>query len=210
MTHTKNVALVESLDHEGRGIAHVEGKTIFIDGALPYEKVLYSAYRKKPTYENADATAVIKESFMRATPRCPHFGVCGGCSMQHVEFSAQVAIKQRVLEDNLKHLGKVSAERILTPIASTRPRNYRHRARLSVRLVEKKGGVLVGFHEKRSSYIVDMRECHILLSAYFRPDRADARDDHPSVHPQPPATSGSGRGRQAGHTGVPQHGPDHR
>ena len=103
MNSSQTIALVESLDHEGRGVARVEGKTIFIDGALPYEKVLYSAYRKKPTYEQADTTAVLKESFMRTTPRCPHFDVCGGCSMQHVEFSAQVAIKQRVLEDNLKH-----------------------------------------------------------------------------------------------------------
>ncbi len=161
MTQQQTIALVESLDHEGRGVAHVDGKTIFIDGALPYEKVIYSAYRKKPTYENADTTSVLKESFMRTTPRCPHFGTCGGCSMQHVEFTAQVAIKQRVLEDNLKFIGKVKAERILTPIAGP-TWHYRHRARLSARMVPKKGGVLVGFHEKHSSYIAEMRECHIL------------------------------------------------
>ncbi|UTH74144.1 23S rRNA (uracil(1939)-C(5))-methyltransferase RlmD [Chromobacterium sp. IIBBL 290-4] len=161
MTHPKTIALVESLDHEGRGVAHVDGKTIFIDGALPYEKVIYSSYRKKPSYENAQTSAVLKESFMRAEPRCPHFGVCGGCSMQHVEFTAQVAIKQRVLEDNLNRIGRVKAERILTPIAGP-AWHYRHRARMSARMVAKKGGVLVGFHEKSSSYIAEMRECHIL------------------------------------------------
>ncbi|KJH67163.1 23S rRNA (uracil(1939)-C(5))-methyltransferase RlmD [Chromobacterium violaceum] len=161
MTHPQTIALVESLDHEGRGVAHVDGKTLFIDGALPYEKVIYSSYRKKPSYENAQTSAVLKESFMRADPRCPHFGVCGGCSMQHVEFTAQVAIKQRVLEDNLKRIGKVKAERVLTPIAGP-AWHYRHRARLSARMVAKKGGVLVGFHEKSSSYIAEMRECHIL------------------------------------------------
>ncbi len=173
MNSSQTIALVESLDHEGRGVARVDGKTIFIDGALPYEKVLYSAYRKKPTYEQADTTAVLKESFVRTTPRCPHFDVCGGCSMQHVEFSAQVAIKQRVLEDNFKHIGKVSARQMLPPIAGP-AWGYRHRARLSARFVDKKGGVLVGFHEKRSSYIAEMRECHILpphISALIMPLR---------------------------------------
>ncbi|BAK75983.1 RNA methyltransferase, TrmA family [Pseudogulbenkiania sp. NH8B] len=173
MNPSQPVALIESLDYEGHGVAHVEGKTIFIDGALPYETVSYSSYRKKPSYENADTCAVLKESFLRTTPRCPHFGVCGGCSMQHVEFSAQVAIKQRVLEDSLKHIGKVGAERMLTPIAGP-AWGYRHRARLSARLVEKKGGVLVGFHEKRSSYIAEMSECHILpphISALIVPLR---------------------------------------
>ncbi|WP_046155904.1 23S rRNA (uracil(1939)-C(5))-methyltransferase RlmD [Chromobacterium vaccinii] len=174
MTHAQTIALVESLDHEGRGVAHVDGKTIFIDGALPYEKVVYSSYRKKPSYENANTSAVLKESFMRAEPRCPHFGVCGGCSMQHVEFTAQVAIKQRVLEDNLKRIGKVKAERVLTPIAGP-AWHYRHRARMSARMVAKKGGVLVGFHEKSSSYIAEMRECHILpkhISDLIMPLRA--------------------------------------
>ncbi|MDN0081798.1 23S rRNA (uracil(1939)-C(5))-methyltransferase RlmD [Crenobacter sp. SG2305] len=162
MTHSSNpVALIESLDFEGRGVAHVEGKTLFIEGALPYEKVSYSSFRKKPSFENADTVSVLKESFVRTTPRCSHFGVCGGCSMQHVEPTAQVAMKQRVLEDNLAHIGKVKAERILPPIAGP-AWGYRHRARMSARFVEKKGGVLVGFHEKRSSFIADMHECHIL------------------------------------------------
>ncbi|MFO1234266.1 MAG: hypothetical protein U1E47_04035 [Rivihabitans pingtungensis] len=161
MTHPQPIARIESLDFEGRGVAHVDGKTLFIDGGLPYETVRYSSYRKKPSYENADAVQVLNASFMRTTPRCPHFGVCGGCSMQHVEFSAQVANKQRVLEDNLAHIGRVTPEVILPPIYGP-TWGYRHRARLSARHVPKKGGVLVGFHEKRSTYIADMRECHIL------------------------------------------------
>lgn len=156
------IATIESLDHEGHGIARYEGKTIFIDGALPFETVSFSSYRKKPNFENAQATAIHKESFMRVTPKCPHFDICGGCSLQHMEFNAQVAAKQRVLEDNLQRIGNVSAEVSLPPIYGS-PWGYRHRARLSVRHVAKKGGMLVGFHEKRSSYIADMTECHILV-----------------------------------------------
>ena len=173
MTQAPAIAQIESLDHEGRGIARVDGKAIFIDGALPYESVSYRSYRIKKSYENADVVKVHKESFMRTTPSCPHFGVCGGCSMQHVEFSAQVAIKQRVLEDDLKHIGKVKPEVIMTPIAGA-AWGYRHRARLSARYVDKKGGSLVGFHEKHSSLIVDMNECHILpahISALIAPMR---------------------------------------
>ncbi|WP_084637386.1 23S rRNA (uracil(1939)-C(5))-methyltransferase RlmD [Paludibacterium yongneupense] len=174
MNSFPNIAVIESLDHEGRGVAHVDGKTLFIDGALPYEKVIYRSYRQKPTYENADTEAVLKESFMRTQPRCPHFNVCGGCSMQHVDGAAQVAIKQRILEDNLQRLGKVKPDIILPPIAGPQW-GYRHRARMSARLVEKKGGVLVGFHEKRSAYIAEMSECHILpphISALIMPLRA--------------------------------------
>ncbi|WP_018151287.1 23S rRNA (uracil(1939)-C(5))-methyltransferase RlmD [Leeia oryzae] len=155
------IAQVESLDHEGHGVAHVEGKTIFIDGALTGETVEYSSYRKKPAFENAQISRVLSESSQRVTPKCQHFGVCGGCSMQHLEASAQVAAKQRVLEDNLWHIGKVKAERILPAIYGP-TWGYRHRARLSARYVEKKGGMLVGFHEKRSSFIADMTKCEIL------------------------------------------------
>jgi 23S rRNA (uracil1939-C5)-methyltransferase len=156
-----NSVWVESLDHEGRGIAHAEGKVIFIEGALTGERVTYSSYRKKPSFEMAQAGEILKPSYMRAAPRCPHFGVCGGCSMQHLEVGAQVAAKQRVLEDNLERIGKVSAEVILPPIHGM-SWGYRERARLSVRHVLKKGKTLVGFHEKRSSFVADMRQCEIL------------------------------------------------
>jgi 23S rRNA (uracil1939-C5)-methyltransferase len=153
--------LIESVDHEARGVAHHEGKAIFVDGALPGERVLASSYRKKARFENAHITAILKPSSSRVTPRCPHFGVCGGCSMQHADLPTQVAIKQRVLEDNLRHIGRVTPEVILRPIQGP-AWEYRYRARFSVRDVPKKGGVLVGFRERSSSYVADMRECHVV------------------------------------------------
>ena len=153
--------VIESLDREGRGIARVEGKAIFIEGGLPGETVSYASYRRKPSYEQAVATAIHETSAERELPRCPHFGVCGGCSMQHLEARAQVAAKQRVLEDSLWHIGKLRPETMLRAIYGL-SWGYRQRARLSVRLVAKKGGVLVGFHERKSSFIADMTSCEIL------------------------------------------------
>lgn len=153
---------IESVDHEGRGITRLEGKTIFVDGALPGEVVEYASYRKKPNYELAHLVRVVSASPARVQPKCPHFGICGGCAMQHLDPAAQVAIKQRVLEDSLWHIGRVRPEYMLPPIQGT-PWGYRHRARLGVRKVPKKGGMLVGFHEKKSSYIADIRTCPILV-----------------------------------------------
>ena len=167
------VAIIESLDHEGRGVAHQDGKAIFIEGALPGERVEYSSYRKKPTYEQATTSRIIKASSQRATPKCQFFGVCGGCSMQHLEVTAQVATKQRVLEDALWHIGRIKPEVVLPAIYGP-SWGYRDRARIGVRLVPKKGGVLVGFHEKKSSYIADMTSCEILpphISALLLPFR---------------------------------------
>jgi 23S rRNA (uracil1939-C5)-methyltransferase len=158
MTHP---VTVESLDQEGRGIAHADGKVIFIEGALPGEAVTYNAYRKKPSFELAQVGKVIKPGFTRVSPRCPHFGVCGGCSMQHLEARAQVAAKQRVLEDNLKHIGRVEPE-LISPAVYGEAWGYRYRARLSVRYVRKKEAVLVGFHEKRSSFVADMQRCEVM------------------------------------------------
>lgn len=155
------VVQVESLDNEGRGVAHSEGKVIFIEGALPGELVEYSSYRKKPSYEQATLVRVLRESAQRVRPRCRHFGVCGGCSMQHLDVSSQVAAKQRVLEDALTHIAKLRPELVYPPIHGP-AWNYRDRSRIGVRLVPKKGGVLVGFHEKKSSYIADMGRCEIL------------------------------------------------
>lgn len=153
---------IESVDHEGQGIARdPDGKTVFVDGGLTGETVEVRITRKKPNYDKAVVESVITASASRVTPRCPHFGVCGGCSMQHLDPHAQVAVKQRVLEDNLQRIGNVTPE-IVFPAIEGPYWGYRHRARLSVRHVEKKGGVLVGFHEKRSSYVADMRECHVL------------------------------------------------
>ena len=155
------VLTIESLDQDARGVGHADGKVIFVEGALAGERVSYASRRKKASYEVADVGRILAASAARVVPRCPHFGVCGGCSMQHLASVSQVAVKQRILEDNLWHIGKVKAERILPPIHGP-AWGYRHRARFSVRFVEKKGGVLVGFHEKRSSYVADMRECHVV------------------------------------------------
>ena len=160
-THYMNPIIIESLDQEGRGIAHADGKVIFIEGALTGEHVTYSSYRKKPSYEQAQVGEILKQSFMRVQPKCANFGVCGGCSMQHLEARAQVAVKQRVLEDNLERIGKVKAETLLPPIYG-QPWGYRQRARLSVRHVLKKGKTLVGFREKNGKYVADMRHCEIL------------------------------------------------
>ncbi|MDD5300465.1 MAG: 23S rRNA (uracil(1939)-C(5))-methyltransferase RlmD [Gallionella sp.] len=158
---TENKVTIESLDQEGRGVAHFDGKVIFIEGALTGETVSYSSYRKKPSFELAQVTQIYQVSSMRVQPKCKYFGVCGGCSMQHLEASAQVAVKQRILEDSLWHIGKVKAQTILPPIHG-QAWGYRQRARLSVKHVIKKGKTLVGFHEKRSSFVADMQHCEIL------------------------------------------------
>jgi 23S rRNA (uracil1939-C5)-methyltransferase len=188
-----DVLTVESLDIEAQGIAHREdGKVVFIDGALPYERVIASVYRKKPSFEKATLMALLRESSQRVRPQCPHFGLhtgaCGGCKMQHLHVAAQVAVKQRVLEDNFRHLGKLKADTMMRPIEGP-AWGYRYRARLSVRFVRKKGEVLVGFHERKSGYVADIRECHVLprqVSDLLLPLRAliagmDAKETLPQI-----------------------------
>lgn len=162
-----NTIQIKSLDAEGRGVGHLSnedgtpGKVVFVEGALPGEVVHFETVKRKSKWELAKMLSLFKESPVRTRPGCPHFGVCGGCSMQHLEPSAQVAMKQRVLEDNLWHIGRVKPERMLRPIYGPYW-GYRFRARLSVNYVPKKGGILVGFRERQSRYVVDMKECHVL------------------------------------------------
>ena len=160
---------VESLDLEAQGVAHrADGKVVFIEGALPGEEVRCSVGRRKNQWEQGTMVALRCESAQRVRPGCPHFGLhagaCGGCKMQHLHPAAQVAIKQRVLEDNLWHLGKVRPAQMLRPIEGP-AWGYRQRARLSVRHVAKKGTVLVGFHERKSRYVADMTVCPVLPPA---------------------------------------------
>ncbi|MBK9364340.1 MAG: 23S rRNA (uracil(1939)-C(5))-methyltransferase RlmD [Rubrivivax sp.] len=164
---------VESLDLEAQGVAHRTqgegaGKVVFIEGALPGERVQVNVARKKNNWEQGQLSALARESAQRVRPGCPHFGLhagaCGGCKMQHLHPAAQVAVKQRVLEDNLLHLAKVRPERLLRPIEGP-AWGYRWRARLSVRHVVKKGVVLVGFHERKSRYVADMSLCPVLPPA---------------------------------------------
>ncbi|SAL21442.1 23S rRNA (uracil(1939)-C(5))-methyltransferase RlmD [Caballeronia humi] len=158
---------IESLDMDARGVGRTvnedgePGKVIFVEGALPGERVTYSSYRKKPSFEQAQVVKVLRESVIRTKPKCKFFGTCGGCSMQHLDVRAQIAVKQRVLEDNLQHLSKLRAETMFRPIHGP-SWGYRYRARLTVRYVEKKGGVLVGFHERKSSFVADMTSCEVL------------------------------------------------
>ncbi|OZI74987.1 23S rRNA (uracil(1939)-C(5))-methyltransferase RlmD [Bordetella genomosp. 12] len=186
---------IESLDLEARGIARRDGKVVFVEGALPGERVRAATVRKKPSYEIARVETVLKPSAQRVQPRCPHFGVCGGCVMQHLEPTSQVAIKQRALEDTFWHVGKLRPQRVLPPLHGP-TWGYRYRARLSVRVVAKKGGVLVGFHERKSSYVADMRECHVLpphVSALLLPLRAMiASMSHPDRMPQIEVALGDG------------------
>ena len=157
-------ATIESLDQEGRGVAHVDGKTVFIDGALPNEKVNYQSISIKPSYEVANVISVLKQSNQRVIPKCPHFGLCGGCKLQHMDAGAQVAAKQRLLENDLWHIGKVKADNMLQPLYGP-TWDYRHKARLSVKYVEKKQRVLVGFNEKGTRYVADMNSCEVLVPA---------------------------------------------
>ncbi|MDO9313258.1 MAG: 23S rRNA (uracil(1939)-C(5))-methyltransferase RlmD [Burkholderiaceae bacterium] len=172
MTSNTEWLSVESLDLEGQGVAHnTEGKVVFIEGALPGEQVQVSVFRRKNNWEQASIVALRRESSQRVTPHCRYFGVCGGCKMQHFQVGAQLATKQRALEDGLWHLAKVKPEQVLRPIEGP-SWGYRYRARLSVRYVAKKGKVLVGFHERKSSYVADMRSCEVLpshLSALLTP-----------------------------------------
>ncbi len=184
---------VESLDLEGQGVAHrADGKVVFIEGALVGERVQVSVHRKKNQWEQGQMSALGRESAQRVRPPCPHFGLhagaCGGCKMQHLHPAAQVAAKQRVLEDNLWHLAKVKPQRLLRPIEGP-AWGYRQRARLSVRYVIKKGVVLVGFHERKSRYVADMQSCAVLpepVSALLLPLREliasmDQRDRLPQI-----------------------------
>ena len=158
---TLEVFDIESLDLEARGVAHRDGKVVFVEGALPGERVQARLVRQKSSFDTARLERILKPSAQRVRPPCPHFGVCGGCAMQHLEPAAQVAIKQRVLEDAFSHIGKLRPAMVLPPMHGP-AFGYRYRARLSVRVVKKKGGVLVGFREKRGSYVADIRECRIL------------------------------------------------
>jgi 23S rRNA (uracil1939-C5)-methyltransferase len=189
---------VESLDLEAQGIAHRvtededNGKVVFIEGALPYETVSAQIHRKKASFEAGTVIVIHKESSQRVTPGCPHFGLhqgsCGGCKMQHLDAAAQVAVKARALEDQLWHLGKVKPDLVLRPIAGP-AWGYRYRARLSVRYVIKKGEVLIGFHERKSRYVADIKSCAVLVphvSAMLMPLRAliegmDARETVPQI-----------------------------
>jgi 23S rRNA (uracil1939-C5)-methyltransferase len=165
---------VESLAHDGRGVTHIGGKAVFIDGALPGETVAIDFLASHRNYDEARVRAVHTPSPHRVEPRCPHFGVCGGCSLQHLEAGEQILAKQQVLLDNLNRIGRASPDEVLPPLRGP-VWGYRGKARLGIKDVIKKGRVLIGFREKRSAYLADLRRCEVL---------------HPSVGERLPVIAG--------------------
>ena len=152
---------IESLESEGRGVARDDGKVVFVEGALPGEVVEARTTRRGAAFDQARTVRILRESASRREPRCPHFGMCGGCTTQHADGRTQMAAKQRWLEDSLQRIGKVTPETLL-PIVYGEEWGYRHRARMAVRGLPPPRGALVGFHEKKSSFVADMKQCENL------------------------------------------------
>ncbi len=152
---------IEDLSHDGRGVATWGGKKVFIHGGLPGERISARLTGRKRNYDEGETLEVLEASDYRIEPRCPHFGQCGGCSLQHLDGIRQIEAKQNTLLQNLERIGKVVPEVVWEPI--TGPAwNYRRKARLSVRYVHKKERVLVGFRERYGRFVADMQECHVL------------------------------------------------
>lgn len=161
MIEVDMTVIIERLSHDGRGIALVDGKTVFVDNALPGEKVDIAVRRRKKKLLEAVAETIIKPSPNRISPPCPAAGHCGGCRLQHISNTHQINHKQSVLDNHLKHMAKVSPKKWLPPLTGP-VLHYRRRARLSVKWVSKKNCVLVGFHEKQSHFVTDITHCPVL------------------------------------------------
>ncbi|MFQ3037851.1 23S rRNA (uracil(1939)-C(5))-methyltransferase RlmD [Neisseria cinerea] len=155
-----NVAEISALDYEGRGVAKVGGKTVFIKGALPSERVGFRIVRQKKQFDEAEAVAIFKVSDERTVPQCRYFERCGGCSLQHISPAAQVAFKQRMMEEQLERIGKVRPQQILPPIYG-HVWHYRDRARFSVSL-DKLCRLKLGFQAKKTNDVVDISSCMLL------------------------------------------------
>ena len=155
---------VTDLTHDGRGVAHVDGKALFVTGALPGERVRVRASARHRRYDEASVEEILVRSPDRVEPRCQHFGICGGCALQHLDSAAQIAAKQKVLIENLERIGKVAPGTLL-PALTDSPWGYRRKARLSAKYVEKKGRMLVGFREQDGRYVADIRRCEVLQPA---------------------------------------------
>ncbi len=179
---------IVDLAHDGRGIARVNGKAVFIDGALPGERVRFRIFKRRRQFDEAGLLEIVAASPDRVEPRCAHFGICGGCALQHLSAKAQLAAKQRQLLDNLERIGRVSPARVLAPLRGP-SWAYRRRARLGVKHVHKKGRVLAGFRERNKPYIADLKRCEILVeplgllpqSLAAMVETLDIRDSLPQV-----------------------------
>ena len=153
---------ITDLTHDGRGVAHVEGKAMFVAGALPGERAVVHVGARHRNYDEARVETLLTRSADRIEPRCPHFGTCGGCALQHLPPAAQIAAKQRVLAENFERIGKVEPARWLDALTADEW-GYRRKGRLSVKWVAKKGKSLVGFREDNPRFVADLSECHTLL-----------------------------------------------
>ena len=154
-------AQIDDLAHDGRGVAHEDGKAIFIEDALPQEQVTYMRTGRRASHDEGRLQSVITPSPDRVEPECPHFGVCGGCRLQHFSADGQISFKQKQLLENLRRIGKVEPAEVL-PALTGPAYGYRRRARLGAKHVPKKGGVLVGFRERSAPYIAQIESCAVL------------------------------------------------
>ncbi len=155
---------IDGLAHDGRGVGRRDGKAIFVSGALPGERVRAKQTGRNRHFDEAQTLDVLRAAPERVTPRCPHFGTCAGCVLQHLEEGQQIAAKQRVLSENLQRIGHVQPQTLL-PALTDVAWGYRRKGRFSVRYVEKKGKSLVGFRELDPRFVADIQECHTVLPA---------------------------------------------
>jgi 23S rRNA (uracil1939-C5)-methyltransferase len=154
-------ATIERFAHDGRGIAQLDGKVTFISGALPQEKVLFRYLSRQRHFDEGRAVEVLQSAPERVTPRCIHADICGGCSLQHLDNNAQLALKQGMLLEQIQHIAQTKPQFIAEPLRSSIS-GYRHKARLGVRHVPSKGGILVGFREEKNRYLADLSRCDVL------------------------------------------------
>jgi 23S rRNA (uracil1939-C5)-methyltransferase len=158
----EETATVEGLTHAGEGVVH-GGKTAFVAGALPGERIRFRRTRRHRQHDDGELLEVLEPSALRVTPRCAHFGVCGGCALQHLDPPAQLRAKERELKDNLERLGRLSPRRWLEPLSGP-VWGYRRRARLGAKFVRKKGCVVVGFRERSAPYVAQLNRCEVLAA----------------------------------------------
>jgi 23S rRNA (uracil1939-C5)-methyltransferase len=152
---------ITALSHDGRGIGRIEGKTVFVDNALPEETVQFLYTQKRGKFDEGRAVEILNTSADRVQPRCAQANLCGGCSLQHMQPAAQIAMKQAVLMEQLQHFGELSPLEVLAPLTGP-SYGYRRKARLGVKYVTKKEAVLVGFREKRNSFLAEIDQCHVV------------------------------------------------
>jgi len=152
---------IVDLSHEAKGVARIDGKTVFVADALPGERVVLRRIGRHRNFDEAVLESVLRPSADRVVPDCPHYGTCGGCALQHLAPAAQLAFKQAQLLENLARLGGVEPGRVIEPLTGP-VWGYRRRARLGVKHVARKGRVLVGFRERSAPFVADLHECRVL------------------------------------------------